>query len=65
MKHKCNWPGCQVEVERNLWGCFEHWRKLTPTLRYKILTGQRKSVSKWQDAMKVTAQWIEDNAREK
>lgn len=35
-KHRCHWPGCEVEVEPKLWGCKHHWYKLPERLRRMI-----------------------------
>lgn len=36
MTHKCEWPGCEIDVPPKLWGCEKHWRMLPLQLRYKI-----------------------------
>lgn len=35
-KHKCHWPGCNLEVPPKLWGCKYHWFKLPKNLRDKV-----------------------------
>lgn len=35
MAHECGWPGCKKETD--LWGCREHWYRLPPQLRQRLM----------------------------
>ena len=34
--HRCNWPGCKLEVPLPHWGCEAHWLLLPKDLRSAI-----------------------------
>jgi hypothetical protein len=34
--HKCHWPGCEMNVKPQFWGCSHHWFRLPVDLRSMI-----------------------------
>lgn len=67
-KRLCGWYGCGVEVDAKLWGCRDHWFKLPPDIRRRIMAHYRdgQEVGKvppsheYMSAITDAARWIRD-----
>jgi hypothetical protein len=68
MSHHCHWPGCRVEVQPHLWGCWKHWRKLPQDIKDDIWRSYRKGQEVTKDpsreyieAARRAREWIFDH----
>lgn len=66
-RHRCHWPGCDVQVPPAKWGCLKHWFMLPKHLRDKIWAayriGQEETMTpsdSYISAAKEVQEWIRE-----
>jgi hypothetical protein len=63
--HRCNWPGCEKNVPRSLWGCAPHWAKLPRRIRDNITKkwnhGRGFGTTDYGAACQEAQNWIRQN----